>query len=375
MKNKFQLRLIIALMLVPTLAAAQSGLIKRDDRITGQFTTKNGVTVLVDMPMPDNFPQPLIESRLLKQPISGDAITRALKNYALDTGALNPKDTTISGMSLLFMQPDYRHHGSVMVESSAARFPAGDNPQHLQAQETVKGFLDTLGITGYEYPFYSCRYDYQMDGSAFHPFVSQEDAIRARSFDAPPSLPTYGIADYPAHLDAEERQRLSEYNTLGRPPTEVIVRFMVHSLPIHTMNSWSHGQSGMTGDGNPTPFARFVVTKEGKIAFAFIRFWFAEEAHRTDSYPLLSWQDILSQFLTIPWEEYHQQATQENGQLTVRAIEPLLSVDGQGLTFPIWKVLMENDSLYKRRDFPGYPNSLYYQDYSFTYDAHTGVQR
>ena len=372
-KRKAFPTLVIALMLWCVTASAQPDFARQDGHITGSFTTKDGVMVRVDMPVPEDFPQPLLQVRLLQQPISKIAADRALRAYALDTGVLSLQNTSIAGQSLYFMQPDYRHQGSDMFESSAAHFPAGNDPQHLQAQETVKGFLDVLGVSGYEYPFYSCRYDYQIDGSDFHPFASQEDYIRAYSFAAPPSLPN--IEDYPAFLDAALRRRLSELETLGRPATEVIVRFLVHGLPIHTMNSWSPGQSGITGDGNPTPFARFVVTREGKIAFAYIRFWFAQDSQQPDSHPLLPWQDILTQSLTISWEEYHSPDTQADKQLTVRAIEPLLSVDGDGMTFPIWKVILEEDDLDKRRFFPGFPDSFYRTDYTFTYDANTGAPR
>lgn len=193
----------------------------------------------------------------------------------------------------------------------------------------------------------------------------QETMFKAYVFNAPP--------DRREFLEQRMTDTLQKYETLGRAPTEVVVRFLLHDVPIHTVNSWSPGQSGITSDGNPVPFARFVVTKEGKICFVFIRFWFEEQKFQPDTRPHLPWQDILTGALTIPWEEYHQ--PQQDARLWLRAVEPLLSVDEKGLTFPVWRLMLEQENLKDRRDFPDQPESFYYWEYSFTFDANTGVQR
>jgi len=364
---------LMALLLTPVPALTE--LMIAGGRVAGDFITRDGVLVLVDMPEPAAFPQPLTQSRLVKAPINDKDARRALDQFALETGVLNPRDTNITGQSLYYMQGDYRHHGASIVEFDDYAAPAGEDAQHLRAQAAVKGFLDALGISGYEYPFYACRYDYLLWGSAFHPFASQEDWIRSESFNVPESLPQYGIWDYRVHLDKSVRGNLEKYDILGRPPTEVAVRFLLDDVPLHTTNSWSPGQSGITGDGNAVPFARFVVTKEGVICFAYIQFWFQEQKAQPDPRPILPWQDILTQALTIPWEEYHQKQTSGDRQLWLRAVEPMKSVDENGLTFPIWRIMLEEEDLAARRDFPGHPDSFYYEDFSFTFDAFTGAAR
>jgi len=93
---------LMALLITPVPALTE--LMIAGGRATGDFITRDGVLVLVDMPEPAAFPQSLTQSRLVKAPINEQDARRALDQYALETGVLNPRDTHIAGQSLYYMQ-------------------------------------------------------------------------------------------------------------------------------------------------------------------------------------------------------------------------------------------------------------------------------
>ena len=213
------------------------------------------------------------------------------------------------------------HAGSISCDYAGQPSPAQSSDEALnRAGETVRAFLESIGLTDFEYPFYFCDDEYKtLVGSAWHSVTEEE------------------------FLDCgytSKENQLQRWSRLGGPMIYVVVRFKVGDCPLGTCISWTDNTSS-AGNGNPTPSAFFGVTRDGKIAAATIRNPVEIVDRRDSSAPLLSWQEVLS--MNAPMIADRRKKNDEAGNsLTLRYAELVMMTNDRDITFPAWHFVFED---------------------------------
>lgn len=210
--------------------------------------------------------------------------------------------------------------GTVCCDYSGPPSLAEDQDETLRrAGETVRAFLESVGLTQFEYPFYYCDDEYKtLVGSAWHS-VTEE-----------------------AYLDCgytSKENQLQRWSRLGGPMIYVVVRFQVNGYPLGTSISWTDNTSS-AGNGNPTPSAVFGVTQDGKIAAITIRNPVETVDARDSSEPLLSWEEVLSMNAPLIADR-RKKSDEADNTLTLRYAELVMMTNDRNITFPAWHLVFE----------------------------------
>lgn len=188
-----------------------------------------------------------------------------------------------------------------------------------RASETVRSFLESIGLVHYEYPFYFCDYEYKtLVGSAWHSITEEE----------------YLDSGYTSK-EAEQQK----WDRLGGPMIYVVVRFLANEYPLGTSISWTDNTNS-AGNGNPTPSAVFGVTHDGKIAAVTIRNPVEVVSQRDSSEPLLSWESILSMNAPLIADQRKKNDLAENN-LILRYAELIMMTNDNNIAFPAWHLVFE----------------------------------
>ena len=210
--------------------------------------------------------------------------------------------------------------GTISCDYSGPPSPAESQSEAMSlASETVRSFLESIGLTSFEYPFYYCGDEYQtLVGSAWHPITEEE----------------YLDCGYTSKEDA-----LKKRSRTGGPLIYVVVRFQVNETPLGTCISWTEHTSSV-GNGNPSPSAFFGVTRDGKIAAITIRNPVEVINERDSSEPLLSWQEVLSMNAPLIADRMKKNDAADN-PLVLRYAELIMMTNDKNITFPAWHFVFE----------------------------------
>lgn len=189
--------------------------------------------------MVDDMPQPFQEISLYKlEQIKLDEklVKKAVEKYCLEPQReekwiLEINKCSIQDCVLLYREENGKG-GSIAVDYTGAPcFAQEGNDSHQQASAVVKSFLDEIGLSGYEYPFYYCNEQFHTIAGTRWNEVTEEEYL------------TQGY-------------NTAEWTRLGGAPVLVVVRFLLNDIPFGTSISWTE-HSNTAGNGNPTPSAFF----------------------------------------------------------------------------------------------------------------------
>lgn len=256
-------------------------------------------------------------------------LDEVLVKEAIDTYCIAPADdeewllemNSQSNSDFALVYSDQSGHvGTICCDYSGPPSPAECHSEILDlASETVRSFLESIGLANYEYPFFYCDYEYKtFVGSTWHSVTEVE------------------------YLDCgytSKENQLQIWDRLGGPMVYVVVRFKVNEYPLATSISWTDN-TNRAGNGNPTPSAVFGVTQDGKIAAITIRNPFEVVDMRDSSEPLLSWQDVLIMNAPLIADQMKKNDAADNS-LTLRHVELIMMTNDNNITFPAWHFVFE----------------------------------
>ena len=222
-----------------------------------------------------------------------------------------------------WLNPDYELlfeeeeglYGSIAYDVYDPPVPLDESDEGLcRAAETVRAFLDGLGLE-YEYPFYR-------------------------------------VVPYKGYRDREING------------VELTVRFPLEGIPCNTTIGWTKDSDG-SGNGDPTPGAFFIATRDGKLTTAVIRNPVTVTGTEEDPAPLKNWDEILrdsrEEFIDFREDEYGKYI------LKLKYVQLVMMVDPHREAYPAWAYTFDC------RGVPGdggYRGGSY--DLMLTYNARTG---
>lgn len=192
----------------------------------------------------------------------------------------------------------------------------GEGEKYSRASETVRAFMDEIGLTDYEYPFYFCNDAYlAYNTSPWHP-ITEEDYLAENS-----------------GYQMKIRERT------GGSPILVVVRFRIGEMCFATSSSWTQ-YSDHSGNGNPTPSGFFLISENGQICEAYIR------------NPVKIIQERENEAKILPWEKVYKMSQSEiesvfckgrncSDKLKLQNVELVMLTNEKNISFPAWNFLFE----------------------------------
>ncbi|MEG0862935.1 MAG: hypothetical protein RSI32_00495 [Clostridia bacterium] len=279
--------------------------------IVGQIAASTGTQIDADTPIPHNAPASIPQIKLERIRFAPVLIRQLLSKYGLspsngeswvmDIGSrINPDFE-------LYYREENGLYGSIAYDETSPALPLNENdPVQCLASKRVQSFLDDLGLE-YEYPFFRV--------------VPLEKGL-----------------------------------------TEVVARLLVDGIPCNTTIGWTQASDG-GGNGDPTPGAFFIVSKEGKLTTAVIRNPVSIIEKKNDSSPLMDWQTVLNRNQEEIVEFFHD----EESKLVLHAVEFVMMVDAHQNAYPAWAYFFTR--FMQADEFHTNPYSY---DMALTYDARTG---
>ena len=269
--------LLFALILT---SASGEGLIETEGRIVGRMEAPTTEGIDVDMPIPQSPPAVMSKYTLGRVRLEKERIQALLTLYGMppahgeqwvmDVGSkINPD------FELIYREETGRYGSVSYDEMSPAVSLDISNPRLCAASDTVKSFMDELGIA-YEYPFFQVK-------------------------------------------------------PLEQGLIEVVVRLTIDGIPCHTSIGWTKDSDG-GGNGDPTPSAFFIVSEDGKLTTAVIRNPVTMIEQCDDAAPVMDWQLSLTDDLPQVMRFFGG----ENASLTLHAAELVMMVDARQRAYPAW---------------------------------------
>lgn len=192
----------------------------------------------------------------------------------------------------------------------------GEGEKYSRASETIKAFLDEIGLTDYEYPFVFCHDAYLTHNtSPWHPMTEDE------------------------YLAENSMYRKALWERTGGAPVLVVVRFRVGGIPFGTSNSWTQF-SDRSGNGNATPSAFFLLSPTGEIIEAHIRNPVKVVKERESGESILPWKSVLEMGRS-EIESKFCNGENRGDMLTLHYVELVMLTDDKNITFPAWNFVFE----------------------------------
>lgn len=194
-----------------------------------------------------------------------------------------------------------------------------EESRYQMASDTVKGFLDEVGIAEYEYPFFYCDERFRtLCGTVWDP-LSRDEFLRC------------GIV--------APNTQAAEWDRTNGPLIQVVVRFTLDEVPLGANVSWTP-HSSRAGNGNPTPVAVFLVTATGQIVEIQVRNPFTVARKQSGNENVLSWEQVLNMNMEQLATRYCRGA-QEGNTLTLRYVEFIYLTNEKNVTYPAWHFVFE----------------------------------
>lgn len=346
------LAMVCLLSLCAQAAGAQAGgLSVKDGWVTGMLAL-GSTQIPVRMEEPDAPPAVAYQYKTRPMALSRERVVAALRQHGHDPAGtfegqkwyLAVNDT--ANQSLLTFYP----HGGVMAYGAGFRTgppapAAGEDAVLAQAGQTMKAFLDALGMD-YEYPFHSCLY-----------------AFQAHEYPPPATLAEFH-AYKPWLVPYREQARL----------TLVMARKRVDGFPYVMKDTGSDDTAGFGAEVR-NPYAAALVDDGGRIVYAQVRsLWPETENRREEQRPLLTWQQALARLPdTRWWEDTLRSYTLKE----IQKVEFSYCLTRQGIAVPVWQIYVwawYNPSPRTNGRIP-HPEAHNYNMLNFVIDAVTGEER
>lgn len=215
----------------------------------------------------------------------------------------------------------------------------GEGEKYSRASDTVKAFLDEIGLVNYEYPFYFCHDAYLAHNtSPWHPIT---------------------VEDYLSENGTYQRKL---WERTGGSPVLVVVRFQIGEIPFGTSISWTQF-TDRSGNGNPTPSAFFLISENGEICAAHIRNPVKVIKRRESGEKILPWKTVF-EMSRSKIENVFCGGDNRSDNLTLQHVELVMLTDDKSITFPAWNFVFEWYS----------PENDRYLVLGLMYNAFTGEQ-
>lgn len=223
------------------------------------------------------------------------------------------------------LNPDYELYfceenglyGSISIDVFSPPVPLDESDEGLcRANETVRNFLDELGIA-YEYPFYLVE-------------------------------PYRGFSNEETNL------------------VWFTVRLPMEGIPCNTTIGWTKDSDG-TGNGDATPGAFFIATRDGQLTMAIIRNPVNVVSTKEDPTPVKNWDEVLRENLRDV--EYFSHSREDEATMTLKCVQFVMMVDAHDKAYPAWAFCYDRH-VSKDRESPASPPYTY--DLLLTYNAKTG---
>lgn len=316
---------IISLININILSPAETAPVS--ENIKDRFSLKDNVYLEVDMPIPDGFPDDLFQYKLSQIYYSKQMVDPLIEKYFVKKSSgehweLRLKQNS-QGAPSLYYKEDNAAHGALYPSYQGMAFPLDNNdPKLVQADKTLKGFLDELAVKRYEYPFYAVIYEYQYQMSPRSMVHTQEE---------------YLSVFFPEGRKSIEETYIKQ-GVLGRPGIVIAVRFAIDGIPFALQNTYDPDQDGVTGDGNAVPYAMFTLSNDGKIAHVWLARPFEIEKEQRLQRKIIGWRDIVGS-ANFAYAIANQQ--QYGEKITLLGIEPVFGVNKSGVTYPAWRFILE----------------------------------
>lgn len=336
-------RFFAALLLILSLTLITSAEIKvetREGRITG-IARSGSLVIQVDMPGPLPPPETLQQTKLEPLPLSRDKAQQAVTQLgSSDAGCVPDLAGKRSKWEALRLECQALYDGYGGPE----RPLDPGNPQHLKADKTARAFLDSLNITGYEYPFYAVLYDYQHSESPLWPTLSQQEAFK----------------------DDFDEQLAREQGLFGAPHSLVVVRFPLNGIPFITQKTENPRNRN---EDNASPYAIFDISPEGKVWGVLISNLSAVQKTAPDPRPILSWQEALQ-----AGADWMNARLGSLDMYTLLFAEFSLYTDDKNMAQPCWRFVLDRNSSNDPNIPKNYRAEKHYHDViSLVVNAHTGA--
>lgn len=194
-----------------------------------------------------------------------------------------------------------------------------EESRYQMASETVKAFLNEVGLTEYEYPFFYCDERFRtLCGTVWEP-LSETEFLHS------------GIVS--------SDTQANEWDRTDGPLIQVVVRFTLDEIPLGASVSWT-AHSSRAGNGNPTPVAVFLVTPTGQIAEIQVRNPFTIIREQIGNEDVLGWEQVLNMNMDQLISRYCS-GVQEGNSLTLRFVEFIYLTNDKNVTYPAWHFVFE----------------------------------
>jgi hypothetical protein len=341
--------IVLALLFCSFLSSAFAELSVTNGNVGG-FLTVRGKRLVISMEEP-NSAWIYKAAKLNRVGIPSNVAGELIKKYGMppqigDKWMLTDATSQADLPDLQYREANGKYASTAIDYGGPPRVTDQEDNNQMRAISVVKAFLDDLGCEYYEWPFYAVMYDYQENGSLNYPVRSQSDYLMGRG----------ALAENYARLEK-----------LNMPSVVVVVRFIFEQMAFGTRVSWTEGTNPL-GNGNPTPYAKFMVYPDGKLAVVYINYYFEVSAVRDDPRPILSWRELLESNAFV--ENFPP--SWDDNQYTITGMELVLFVNDKNVTFPAWRV--DFDYIHKGMmlDSPGLPDSVYHFSTALVFNAYTG---
>ena len=294
-------------------------------RIIGQLSLSQESNLEVDMIIPKDFSDQLVQYKLAQVYFSAQKIEPLIDKFFVARGKGEKWDLYANGQyqgASLVYREENAVHGPMYISYSGTATSLDENDVKLKkANDNVLQFLDEIGMERYEYPFYAVKYDFQMEGSSQYPFSTQDDYFSTFT-----------------KLKGFMKETYRKRGVLGQPNIVVVIRFLIDDLPFALKNIYDSDQDGVSGDGNASPYAIFSLTNDGKIANVFINKYFVVDKTQPQNRRVIGWEEIVR---SQHFSDRISILRQEGEMITLLEVEPVLGINKNGVTYPAWRFVFD----------------------------------
>ena len=288
-----------------------------------QTIAEEGEDIAVELVLQPCIPESWAYYKLERKEIDPLRVEEAIEKYCLpkledESFALQMNQCSNPDLVLYYKEQNGKLE-TTSIDYLGAPSTQMEEPRYQMASEVVKDFLDEVGITEYEYPFFYCDEKYRtLCGTVWEP-LSEDEFLYC------------GIVS--------SDTQAAEWERTDGPLIQVVVRFTLEKIPMGASVSWTQ-HSSRAGNGNPTPVAVFLVTATGQITEIQVRNLFSVVRKQTGNEDVLSWEQVFNMNKEQLVSRYCR-GVQEGNTLTLRYVEFIYLTNEKNVTYPAWHFVFE----------------------------------